>query len=133
VEKAVLSARRQAPGPNQKISVHPNLAAVYAKKVEELESLLDDEECRDEGMTLIRSMIDSITLTPRGEGPGLDTLLRGDLARMLCSGIRTNGSPRCFRARWLVFSDYRKARMAAVGDLKRQGKNELHIGCTGCR
>jgi hypothetical protein len=28
-------------------------------------------------------MIESVTLSPRADGPGLDALLRGDLARML--------------------------------------------------
>ena len=68
------------------ISVNPNLASVYCKKVEELETLLDDAEHCDEAMELIRSLIDKIELTPCEER-GLDAVLHGDLARIvvLCS------------------------------------------------
>jgi hypothetical protein len=56
--------------------VHPNLAAVYRKKVEELGSLLDDAEHRDEAMELIRSLIEKIELSPREEGGGLTAIWR---------------------------------------------------------
>jgi len=45
------------------LSVHQNLAAVYRRKVEELESLPRDTDYRDEAIKTIRSMIESITLT----------------------------------------------------------------------
>ncbi len=82
------------------ISVHPNLAAVYRRKVEELESLLDDAQHKDEAMELIRSLIDKIVLTPK-EGGGVDALLHGDLARilMLCStGQQEAGQQKALRA-----------------------------------
>ena len=62
--------------------MHPNPGAVYRKKVEELETLLEDAAQKDEAMALIRSLIDKIVLTPREEG-GLDAVLHGDLARIL--------------------------------------------------
>jgi DNA repair exonuclease SbcCD ATPase subunit len=65
------------------ISVHPNLAAVYRKRVEELESLLEDTEHKDQAMELIRSLLDKIVLTPKEEGGGLNAVLHGDLARIL--------------------------------------------------
>ena len=94
-EKASLvtqQARREVV-PN--VSVHPNLAAVYRKKVEELESLLENADHKDEAMELIRSLIDKIVLTPREEG-GLDALLHGDLARILvlCSTGMEQAMPR---------------------------------------
>ena len=90
-EKASLMAR-QGPAPVvHKVSVHPNLAAVYRRKVEELESLLTDTDCRDEAIETIRSMIESITLTPRQDGPGLDALLKGDLARLLVLCVAGSG------------------------------------------
>ena len=64
------------------VSVHPNLAAVYRQKVEELETLLEDAEHKDEAMELIRSLIEKIELTPK-EGGGLEAILHGDLARIL--------------------------------------------------
>ncbi|MGO4389578.1 hypothetical protein AB4Y85_18805, partial [Microvirga sp. 2YAF29] len=59
----------------------PNLAAVYRRKVEELENLLEDTEHKDDAMELIRSLIETIVLTPK-EG-GLDADLHGDQARIL--------------------------------------------------
>ena len=46
------------------------LAAVYRRKFEELEVLLDDVEQRDQAVELIRSMIERISLTPRASGSG---------------------------------------------------------------
>ena len=37
----------------------------------------------EEATWTIRLMIESITLAPRQDGPGLDALLKGDLARLL--------------------------------------------------
>jgi hypothetical protein len=65
------------------ISVHPNLVAVYRKKVGQLGSLLEDAEHKDEAMELIRPLIEKIELSPREEGGGLDAVLQGDLARIL--------------------------------------------------
>ena len=52
----------------------PNLAEVYRRKVEELESLLADEDHRDEAIESIRSMIETITLDAASRGPGLEAL-----------------------------------------------------------
>jgi site-specific DNA recombinase len=112
-EKASLLAR-QGPAPVvQKIAVHPNLAAVHRRKVEGLEGLLDDAERRDEAMELIRSMIESITLTPREGGGGLDALLKGDLARLLVLCVAGSGQTKApgafalggFECRWLRGQD----------------------------
>ena len=81
-EKADLLSQKDTVSNIPNISVHPNLAGLYSKKVEELESLLDEAEHRDEAMELIRSLIDKIALTPKEEG-GLDAVLHGDLARIL--------------------------------------------------
>jgi site-specific DNA recombinase len=104
-EKASLMARQEPAPVVQKVSVHPNLASVYRRKVEELERLLTGTDCRDEVIETIRSMIDSITLTPRADGLGLDALLRGDLARLLVLCVAGSGqtkAPGCIRTRGLV-------------------------------
>jgi site-specific DNA recombinase len=66
-EKAALISFRDASPMGPDVSVHPNLAAVYRKKVEELESLLEDAAHKDEAMELIRSLTEKIGLTPRRE------------------------------------------------------------------
>ncbi|WP_457093394.1 hypothetical protein [Microvirga sp. P5_D2] len=81
-EKAALVSRMNTASNMPNISVHPNLAAVYRKKVEELEQLMEDAQHRDEAMELIRSLIEKIELSPR-EGGGVEAILHGDLARIL--------------------------------------------------
>ncbi len=85
--------------PAAPVRLHPNLAGLYARKVGELERLIADDEHKAEAMSLIRSMIDQIVLTP--DGRELKAELHGDLARILsiCEGAGivqardgTNGS-----------------------------------------
>ena len=67
-EKRSLTARlSEAAGPTP-VSVHPNLAEAYRRRVNELESLLQDPELRDEAMEAIRSMIERIDILPRDSG-----------------------------------------------------------------
>jgi site-specific DNA recombinase len=95
------------------VSVHPNLAAVNRRKVEELESLLEDATHKDEAMELIRSLIEKIELGPREEG-GLDALLHGDLARILALCSTGTEEARSMRAIGVAGSGQAKT-PAAVG------------------
>jgi len=92
-EKISLTAQQARTESIPNVSVHPNLAAVHSRKVEELEQLLEDAEHKDEAMEPIRSLIEKIELLPKEEGE-LDTLLHGDLARILalCSTGQQNGA-----------------------------------------
>ena len=93
--------------------MHPNLAAVYRKKVEELESLLEDAAHLDEGMELIRSLINKIVLTPRESG-GVEAILHGDLARILalCSAGAEEAKP----ISAVAVAGSRQAKTLAVSD-----------------
>ena len=77
------------------VRLHPNLPELYARKVAELENLLDDDNHRLEAMNLIRSLIDKIVLTPKDKD--LNAILHGDLARILaicdCRGAPTRRRP----------------------------------------
>ncbi len=81
-EKAILISSRDTSATLPKVLVHPNLAAVYSKRVEELEQLLEDTEHEEEAMERIRSLIEKIVLMPR-EGGGVEAILHDDLARIL--------------------------------------------------
>ena len=81
-EKRLLNARLSETTGSAPVSVHPNLAEAYRRRVSELESLLEDPELRDEAMEAIRSMIERIVVTPR-DGGGVELVLHGDLARIL--------------------------------------------------
>ncbi len=99
-EKASLAAQQTSGSTAPNVSVHPNLAAVYRRKVEELEILLEDTEHRDEAMELIRSLIEKIVVTPKKD-EGVDALLHGDLARILslCSSSQQKaGQQKALRA-----------------------------------
>ena len=61
--------------------IHPNMAALYRRKVSEIETLLAEPASRDKAMQTIRSLIDRIVLTPvAGE---LQIELMGELAAIL--------------------------------------------------
>ncbi|WP_247881348.1 recombinase family protein [Skermanella sp. TT6] len=82
-EKARLGnvlADTDAPFP---ISLHPNLPALYRRKVEDLEKLLIDPELAAEAMQAIAALIRRVVLTPRANALGLDAVLLGDLAEIL--------------------------------------------------
>jgi hypothetical protein len=83
----------EAAGPTP-VSVHPNLAEAYRRRVSALEKLLDDAELRDEAIEAIRSMIDRIVVTPRGGG-GVSLVLHSNLPRILalCSESTKAPSP----------------------------------------
>ena len=91
-EKAQLTAELRPSRDTAPVALHPNLPALYRRKVEELEAVLADPELGPEAMEAIRPMITRIVLTPRAEG-GMEAVLEGDLARILtiCAGAeRTN-------------------------------------------
>ena len=92
LEKVRLAASaRSHPAPV--VTVHPNLAESYRKRVSNVEILLQDPHLRDKAMELIRSMIETIEPTPDSEG-GIAVLLRGDPARLLalCAAGENRGA-----------------------------------------
>ena len=72
---------RLASTPDAEPLVHPNLAEVYRRKVADLNEALADESTRAEAFELIRSLIDTITVTPVAGDLRVD--LRGELAGIL--------------------------------------------------
>ena len=76
------------------ILAHPNLPALYRRKVQQLEEVLEGPD-RAEAMELIRSMIERVDLHPREGGTGLDAILHGDLAAILaaCAGAQKANAP----------------------------------------
>ena len=69
--------------------IHPNLAKLYRKKVEELETLVAVDGAEAEAVQLVRSLVERITLTP--EAGQLRVDLEGDLAAILA--IASNKKP----------------------------------------
>ena len=78
-----------ATDPPPPIRLHPNLADIYRKKVENLTAALNAEETRQEAGEIIRGLVDEISLVP--DGDRLRIHLRGELAEMLA--LSTNQKP----------------------------------------
>ena len=69
--------------PLTKVETHPNIGQLYQRRVEQLSTLLNDESSQQEAMTIIRSLIDRIEITP-GEKRGYPQVqLVGGLAAIL--------------------------------------------------
>ena len=78
----MLQARRREAPPSI-VRLHPRLAEVYAERVQQLETALNDPAIRDEAADVLRSLVDRIELHPRRDGKGVDASLHGDLAQIL--------------------------------------------------
>ena len=63
------------------VRLHPNMAEVYRKKVDELALLLQGEDDKQEAFEAIRGLIDRIVLSP--EHGDLKVDLHGELAAIL--------------------------------------------------
>ena len=74
---------RLSEAPPSNIRLQPRLAAIYAKKVQELEHALNDPAIRTEAAEVLRSLISRIELCPRVDGAGITATLYGDLAHIL--------------------------------------------------
>jgi site-specific DNA recombinase len=65
------------------IDAHPNMAALYARKVAELQPLLEDDSSKHQAMGIIRSMIDHVEVAEGTERGKPDVTLVGALASIL--------------------------------------------------
>ncbi len=79
-----------APAP---IALHPNAAGLYAARVADLESALNDPELLLEAAATLRSLIQQVVLTPDPAMPqGLAVDLHGDLALILALAAESGGA-----------------------------------------
>jgi site-specific DNA recombinase len=62
--------------------LHPNMALTYQAKLDELFTALTNDTTKDTAREAIRSLVDSIILSPSDDGP-MDITLVGDLAGLL--------------------------------------------------
>ena len=84
------------------VRLHPNMAEVYRKKVDQLAKLLEGEDDKEEAFEAIRALIDRIVLSP--EHGQLKVDLYGEIAAilMLSQGSKSPGSNFPSRAEQLV-------------------------------
>ncbi len=76
-----------------KLRIHPNLPALYRRKVERLQEALSEAATQAEASEIIRSLIDRIELTPAGET--LAVKLYGDLAQIIAFSETATGNGGC--------------------------------------
>jgi site-specific DNA recombinase len=89
-----LEARRSeieqslAAAPTTPVRLHPNLAQVYERHVEQLQHALDHPEIRDEAVQVLRGLIEHVLIGPADNG--LEIEIVGEIAKMVELGIGPN-------------------------------------------
>jgi site-specific DNA recombinase len=83
-EKARLLEKASSGEMAEKLVLHPRMHELYARKVRELESLLQQGGVVGRAaMETIRSLITKVTVGPGNASDGYDAVLHGDLAAIL--------------------------------------------------
>jgi len=67
--------------PADKPLLHPNLAAIYRARIENLQAVLSDPEYGREAFDVIRSLVEEVRIIPTGDEVTIE--LRGELAGIL--------------------------------------------------
>ena len=66
-----------------KIVLHPNIGELYARKIGELKSLIQNDATKHQATEIIRSLIEKIVVSPTGQRGKSDVILHGALASIL--------------------------------------------------
>ena len=69
ISKATIPASLEQVAPPVKVDNHPNIGHLYQRRIEQIVKLFSDEDTQQEAVTIIRSIIDRIDITP-GESRG---------------------------------------------------------------
>ncbi len=72
------------------VEIHPNIAALYAKKISEIQSLLVRDDTRHQAMDIIRSLVDHIEVHQSDESGNPNVILHGALAQILAFSQQKN-------------------------------------------
>ena len=81
--KMDIEAQLNAAEPDDNIELHPNMAELYRKKVEDLQDILLDEVTRPEAIDIFRSLIERIEINQGNKRGACDVVLFGALASVL--------------------------------------------------
>ena len=91
--KRELVAQAQSQPDLTSLSIHPNLPALYRRKVEQLSTLLEDETARPQAMEIIRTLIERIEVHPGNKRGQCELVLVGALAGILSFATNKNTTP----------------------------------------
>ena len=76
--------------PPSSVTIHPNAAEIYRKKVADLHAALAEPGTRGEAAEALRGLIEEIRVTPEGDGNTVE--LAGELAALLRLGGNKNAA-----------------------------------------
>ena len=78
-KKALEQGLTNSPAPTPRL--HPNLAGLYRRKVEQLHEALADPSVRDEALSILRGLIEGVVMHPQENGFTVE--LVGEIANMV--------------------------------------------------
>ena len=79
------------------LRLHPNLAELYRKKVEQLHQLLSDPFTAHEALTRLRTLIDRVDM--KWTKDGFEIVLTGEIAQMVQTALATGNKIAALGAR----------------------------------
>jgi site-specific DNA recombinase len=83
-QRASLEAKLAALPQQNPVAIHPGLAEIYARKIADLVSALNEQDKRSEAADLLRGVIEKIILRPDADAPNGHAIeLRGELGAIL--------------------------------------------------
>lgn len=71
--------------PTSPLRLHPNLAEIYRRQVEQLQHALNNPAIRDEAAQILRGLIERVSISPAENG--LEIEIVGEIAKMIELGI----------------------------------------------
>jgi site-specific DNA recombinase len=83
---------------DEPVRLHPNLAALYRRKVAALQDVLESDATRTEAVEIIRSLVDKVIFRSTPEAGGLEVELVGDIAGMVHLAQKSNKNSPVSRA-----------------------------------
>ena len=83
VQKRTLTLELSQQSEEEKIVLHPNIGELYARKIGDLKSLIQNEATKNQATEIIRSLTDKIVVSPTGQRGRSDVVLHGALASIL--------------------------------------------------
>ena len=89
MQKRALTRELSLQTEEDKIVLHPNIGELYARKIGDLKSLLQNDTTKHLATEIIRSLIEKIVVSPTGQRGKSDMVLHGALASILAYASET--------------------------------------------
>ena len=90
VQKRALTRELSLQTEDDKIVVHPNIGELYARKIGNLKSLIQNDNTKHQATEIIRSLIEKIVVSPTGQRGKSAVVLHGALASIFAYANATS-------------------------------------------